>query len=594
VARIPQAFIDELVSRVDIVELIDARVPLKKKGRDYMACCPFHGEKTPSFSVSPQKQFYHCFGCGAHGTALGFLMEYDRLEFLDAVRALADLTGMQLPETASGGGKAADGPSLAPLYAQMDEAAALYKRQLKESPRAIEYLKKRGVSGEVAAEFAIGYAPDAWDTAVKALGHDAAAREALVTTGLAIKREGGRDDGIYDRFRDRVMFPIRDARGRVIGFGGRILDQGEPKYLNSPETPLFHKGRELYGLYEARQAERNLERLLVVEGYMDVIALAQHGVRNAVATLGTATTPEHLTRLFRVVREVVFCFDGDKAGRAAAWRALENALAVLADGREVRFLFLPEGEDPDTLVRKEGQEGFQQRLAKAQPLSQYLIDHLREQVNLGTLEGRAKLADLAKPLIARIPESVFRTLVTNRIAELTRVAAQDIARNATDRRGDAPRRGGGRAPAMTPVLTPIRKAIALALLQPTVTAAADPVALRALGQPGLDLLADLCEFFREHPGANAATVVTHWAGTERGAMVERMLTLSVETPEDGVAPEFEGLIADLARGGSRQRRQELEAKLEQLGFAGLSQAEKDEYSALIRTERKEPQSGQNT
>jgi len=592
VARLPQSFIDELVSRVDIVELIDARVPLKKKGRDYMACCPFHGEKTPSFSVSPQKQFYHCFGCGAHGTALGFLIEYERLEFLDAVRMLAEMAGVPMPEVS--GGKP-EGPTLAPLYAQLDEATALYKRLLKDAPRAIEYLKQRGVSGEIAAEFALGYAPDAWDTAVKALGHDEASRENLITNGLAIKRDD--NSGSYDRFRDRVMFPIRDARGRVIGFGGRILDQGEPKYLNSPETPLFHKGRELYGLFEARQAERNLERLLVVEGYMDVIALAQHGVRNAVATLGTSTTPEHLTRLFRVVPEVVFCFDGDKAGRAAAWRALENALGALADGREVRFLFLPEGDDPDTLVRREGQDGFQQRLGKSQPLSQYLIDHLREQVDLATLEGRAKLADLAKPLIARIPESVFRTLITDRIAELTRVAARDIARPAPSGGRDRPRfgdpdgpRGAGRAPAVTPV----RKALALALLQPSVTATTDPAALRLLGQPGLELLAELCEFFRDHPGATAATVVMHWAGTERGATVEKLLTLPLEVPEDGVAAEFEGLVADLTRQTLRHRRQALEARLEEVGYPGLSQAEKDEYSALIRAERKELPGGQNT
>jgi DNA primase len=584
--RIPQTFIDELLSRVDIVELIDARVPLKKKGRDYMACCPFHSEKSASFSVSPTKQFFHCFGCGAHGTALGFLMDYDRLEFLDAVRALADHAGMQMPDT--GQGKSDGGAGLAPLFALLDETTALYKRALKDSPRGIDYLKQRGVSGEVAAEFALGYAPDAWQTVVDALGRDAAAREGLVATGLAIKRDDG---GLYDRFRDRVMFPIRDGRGRCIGFGGRILDQGEPKYLNSPETPLFHKGRELYGLYEARQADRNLNRLMVVEGYMDVIALAQSGLRYAVATLGTATTPEHLTKLFRVVPEVVFCFDGDRAGRAAAWRALENTLPALADGREVKFLFLPDGEDPDTLVRKEGKAAFEARMAKALPLSQYLVDQLRAMADLTTIEGRAKVADAAKPLLARVPDSVYRKLLTERVAELTRVDAESLGGGrssaASDRRRAQPTRP--RAPG----LTPVRRAIALLLIEPKLAPGVDQAALRGLDLPGFALLADLAAFFAERPGARAAAALEHWRGTDSGLHLERLAALDLPVLEEGLEDELKGVLADLLRGGSTRRLGELEARLREVGFDGLSATEKSEYSSLIRAERKEPRQGQN-
>ena len=363
--RIPQQFIEELLGRADIVELIDKRVPLKKQGREFAACCPFHNEKSPSFFVSPVKQFYHCFGCGAHGTALSFLIEYEHMEFPEAVRELASLVGMEMPQLERGEDKTS---VLAPLYEVLDRAARYYREQLKRAPQAIDYLKNRGLTGEIAAEFGLGYVPAGWDNLLKVVGTDSGSQQALLGAGMLIEKEG--EHRFHDRFRERVMFPIRDSRGRIIGFGGRILDKGEPKYLNSPETALFHKGRELYGLYEARQALRDIPRLLVVEGYMDVVALAQYGLRYAVATLGTSTTEEHLKKLFRVAPEVVFCFDGDRAGRAAAWRALENALPEAQDGRQIRFLFLPDGEDPDTLVRKEGKDAFEKRIVgSALPLS---------------------------------------------------------------------------------------------------------------------------------------------------------------------------------------------------------------------------------
>ncbi|MFP4181655.1 MAG: DNA primase, partial [Thiohalospira sp.] len=357
--RIPQNFIDDLVSRTDIVEVIGERVPLKRKGREYAACCPFHDERTPSFYVSPEKQFYHCFGCGAHGTALGFLMDYGHLSFPEAVEDLAGRLGLDVPREGDDGRPPA--PDRTPLYETLAAAADYYRAMLRrhdQARRAADYLKGRGVSGATARDYGLGFAPPGWRNLLPALGGGEETRKRLVEAGLLIERDDG---GVHDRFRDRVIFPIHDHRGRPIAFGGRILGDGEPKYLNSPESPVFHKGRELYGLYEARRALRRLDRLLVVEGYMDVIALAGAGVHHAVATLGTATTADHLDRAFRLTGEVVFCFDGDRAGREAAWRALENALPVLRDGRSVRFLFLPEGEDPDTLVRREGGAAFGER-----------------------------------------------------------------------------------------------------------------------------------------------------------------------------------------------------------------------------------------
>jgi DNA primase len=383
------------MGRTDIVEVINARVPLKKAGREYKACCPFHGEKTPSFTVSPNKQFYHCFGCGAHGTALGFLMDFEHLSFPEAVEELASLAGLEVPREQS-----PEGERRIDLYGLLDAVAGFYRDELKRHAPAVDYLKARGISGTTAATFGLGWAPEAWDAVLKRFGRDEETIRRLATAGLLIERDGG---GHYDRFRGRVMFPIRDARGRVIAFGGRVLGKDEPKYLNSPETPLFHKGRELYGLYEARQALRHIDRLLVVEGYMDVVGLREAGIPWAVATLGTATTPEHLERLFRVTEEVVFCFDGDRAGRQAAWRALENTLPTLGEGRQVRFLFLPEGEDPDSLVRTEGAEAFTARLARALPLSDYLHDELAARVDMDSMDGRARLAELAKPLVAKVP-----------------------------------------------------------------------------------------------------------------------------------------------------------------------------------------------
>jgi DNA primase len=397
-ARIPQAFIDELISRADVLDVVGARVALKKAGSNYKGLCPFHGEKTPSFTVSAEKGFYHCFGCGAHGTALNFLMEHDSLSFPEAVEALADMLSMEMPSS-----DAAEEPrgELDLIFAVLREADQIYRHQLRDHPAAIEYLKNRGIDGETAARFAIGYAPDAWDTVLKELGADRADR--LIQAGLVIENEQGRR---YDRFRDRIMFPIRDPRGRIIGFGGRVLGSGDPKYLNSPETPVFHKGQSLYGLFEARQQPGRPEQIVVVEGYMDVVALTQHGVGPVVATLGTATTTEHIRRLTRLSQRIVFCFDADRAGRDAAWRALQTALPYGGGSAEIKFLLLPEGEDPDSYVRSAGAEAFQARLAAAAPLSRFMVDELSDRVDLSNTDGRAKLLALARPLLAQLPVGV--------------------------------------------------------------------------------------------------------------------------------------------------------------------------------------------
>src|SRR3954471_11182387 len=419
---IPHEFIDTLLGRVDIVEVVDRFVPLKKAGANYQACCPFHSEKTPSFTVSPTKQFYHCFGCGAHGTAIGFMIEYAGVGFIDAVKDLAQGAGMQMPEFKAerARGKTDEGED---LYALMLQAAQYYRNQLKHAPHAIEYLKNRGLSGEIAKEFGIGYAPDGWQN-LQAAFPDYNAKS-LITAGLVIQGDEGKR---YDRFRDRVMFPIVDQRGNVIGFGGRVLDKGEPKYLNSPETPLFEKGRGLYGLSQGRRAIRDAERVIVVEGYMDVVALAQSGIGYAVATLGTATTPTHVQKLLRQVDDVVFCFDGDDAGRRAAWRALENSLDQLADGKQLSFLFLPQGEDPDTYVRKLGKDAFEKMLGDAKPLSQFLIDELKSRVDLTTGEGRAALLKEAKPLITRITAPFLGRIIRQSLAQVGGVELHELER----------------------------------------------------------------------------------------------------------------------------------------------------------------------
>ena len=522
--RIPQSFIDELIARIDIVELVGSRVQLKRAGREWKACCPFHAEKTPSFWVSPDKQFYHCFGCGAHGTALGFLMEHDKLPFPDAVEELASRLGLEAPREDDGRGtRTRPGDDAYELLAQ---ASQFYRDALRESTRAKNYLAGRGITQETCVKFAIGYAPDAWDTVLKRFGGSPERERLLAEAGLVVERSGAGETGYYDRFRDRVMFPIRDARGRVIAFGGRIIDEGEPKYLNSPETPLFHKGRELYGLYEARQALRKIERLLVVEGYVDVARLAQAGIAYAVATLGTATTPEHLNRLFRVTSEIVFCFDGDRAGRTAAWRALENALEHARDGRQLKFLFLPEGHDPDTLVGEEGAAAFEARLSSALPLSEFLVTQLATQADLASVDGRARLAELVRPLLARVPAGVYHELLLERLAQEVRMPAGRLAEllNARPEASHgAPRVRGGRRAATAgrhPLLT---QAIVLLLHHPKAARAIGEVPAFLQGEHrGFAVLRELLEITRLEPELNTAQLVERWRDRPEGARIAEL------------------------------------------------------------------------
>lgn len=431
---IPQSFIDELLTRTDIVEVIDSRVKLKKTGKNYSACCPFHNEKSPSFSVSPDKQFYHCFGCGVSGSAIKFLMEYEGLSFPDSVGKLAQSVGLDVPKEQASQQEIQKQQQQQPLFELMQQATEFFEQMLRSHPernKAVDYLKGRGLSGKAAQFFSVGYAPAGWDNLQDALAPNADKNliKQLISCGMLIEREDGRT---YDRFRDRVMFPIRDLRGRTIAFGGRVLTDEKPKYLNSPETPIFHKGNELYGLYEARKIRQKLTRLLIVEGYMDVVALAEHGIHYAVATLGTATSEHHLRRLFKIVPEVIFCFDGDNAGRTAAARAMETVLPLLEDGLQVRFLFLPDGEDPDTLIRQEGKQGFEHRVNTSTHLPEFLFNHLKQQVDVDSLHGKARLDQLAAPLIYRLPHGILRTLMEKRLDKELGTESVALERLATD------------------------------------------------------------------------------------------------------------------------------------------------------------------
>jgi DNA primase len=565
---IPQDFIQALLGRVDIVDVIDRHVKLKKSGANFSACCPFHNEKTPSFSVSPSKQFYHCFGCGVHGTAISFLMEYSGQSFPDAVRELAESVGMQVPQESARD----DAPrreqhrGLADL---MVEALGYYRAQLKKSPAAIEYLKKRGLSGEIAARYGIGYAPEGWQN-LQTVFPDYATSALVKDTGLAIENDEGRR---YDRFRDRVMFPILDGRGNVIGFGGRIIGAGEPKYLNSPETPLFEKGRELYGLYQARRAIRDSSTVIVVEGYMDVVALAQSGIENAVATLGTSTTPYHLQKLLRMAENIVFCFDGDAAGRKAAWRALEVSLPLLADGKAVSFLFLPAEDDPDTFVRRLGKEAFLAELARAKPLSQFLLDELASRADLASEEGRARMVSLAKPLVAQIEAPALGLLIRRRLAEVLGVSREEFA-------GVFPQQAAPRSPAPAVGRAPRRtrslesRLLARLLAQPLLARGVDPTLIPA-SAPESAALGAVIEFLRESGAANSAQVSAHFEGTEHAALIEHALSdqLLVDAGEGiDLAAEVVDIQAKL-----RMDRDKREMEALMLRMAAGDAAAEEEY-----------------
>jgi DNA primase len=579
---IPQDFIQSLLGRVDIVDVVDRHVKLKKAGVNFSACCPFHNEKTPSFTVSPSKQFYHCFGCGAHGNAIGFLMEYSGLAYPEAIRSLAETVGMPVPETRSRAERpgAAEAPGLA---ARMMDALAYYRAELKKSPAAIEYLKGRGLSGEIAARYGLGYAPDGWQN-LEAVFTDYATAS-LKDTGLVIDSEPGEGAGEkksrrYDRFRHRVMFPILDARGNVIGFGGRVIGAGEPKYLNSPETPLFEKGRELYGLYQARRAIRDTDRVVVVEGYMDVVALAQHGVENAVATLGTATTPFHVSKLLKLADNVVFCFDGDAAGRKAAWRALEVSLPVLSDGKVVSFLFLPAEDDPDTYVRRLGKAAFEQAVAEAKPLSQFLFAELAGHVDMATEEGRARFLAQSKPLIAQIEAPALGAMLRRRLGELARLDPEEINRlippKAPERRSAAP---PARAP--RPSARPAEsKLLGRILVRPELAGTVPDEVMTAHGPESAALRA-VVGYFRRDPKLTLGQASAYFEGSEHQASITEALNEPLlnqaESPDFDMATEV-GDLVDKLRAERRARRHN---ELARLLVAGTATPEQQaEYASL--------------
>jgi DNA primase len=566
---IPESFIQELLNRLDIVDVVDRYVPLKKAGANYQACCPFHTEKSPSFSVSPTKQFYHCFGCGAHGTAIRFVMEYQGMGFVEAVEELAKSAGLAVPQEAVAQHSKAKAQDSADLGEAMHQAMQFYRAQLKQSETAIDYLKKRGLSGEIAARFGIGYAPSGWQGLATVFADYNA--KALVQAGLVIENDEGKR---YDRFRDRIMFPILNQRMTVIGFGGRVLGAGEPKYLNSPETPLFEKGKELYGLPQARQAIREKGCVLVVEGYMDVVALAQHGVGYAVATLGTATTPEHVRKLLRQTDNIVFCFDGDTAGRKAAWRALENSLAQLADDKSLKFLFLPQGEDPDSYIRSQGKTAFETLLAEAMPLSQFLLRELAGRVEMNTQEGRAHLVQMAQPLLQQIAAPTLGLMLRKRLAEMADIAQSELeglyqvkplARKA------AVTAHRSRKPASLE-----RKLLQLLLSQPDLARRLDENVLA--GQTGL--LPAVVEFAEIAQSLTTAALLEHFRDSAYGGLLEEIVGEILQwDAEFDVEAEFDGAVSQLRK---TVRKAQIDALLARAREPGLSVDEKALLQELLR------------
>ncbi|NRF29251.1 DNA primase [Vibrio coralliilyticus] len=577
--HIPRSFIDDLLARLDIVDIIDARVKLKKKGKNYGACCPFHNEKTPSFSVSQEKQFYHCFGCGAHGNAIDFMMEYERLEFPEAIEELASYLGVDVPREQRQGGRF---PSNQPqanteqkrnLYDLMTGIAQFYRDQLKLSGSkvAIDYLKERGLSGEIVQKFGIGYVADEWDLVRKNFGQQKQAQDMLVSGGMLIENDKGNR---YDRFRGRVMFPIRDRRGRVIGFGGRVIGDGTPKYLNSPETPIFHKGKELYGLYEVTQAYREPPQILVVEGYMDVVALAQYGVDYSVASLGTSTTGDHIQLLFRQTNTVVCCYDGDRAGKEAAWRALENALQYLKTGNTLKFLFLPDGEDPDSYIRKYGKGAFEQQMHQAIPLSRYLFENLIEihQLNLGSNEGKSALRAHASSLINKIPDPYFQELLEKLLDE----------RTGFDNRLRQPRRKTNETrpqPHKELKRTPMREVIALLIQNPSYAQMVpDLSSVKGLSVPGLSLFVEVLEYCHHHPNVNTGQLTEHWRNTSYDALLSRLAGWEIPLDEDNEQDIFLDSLDKILAQCVEKQIENLQAKERSVG---LSTEERRELLALM-------------
>ncbi len=570
---IPQDFIDDLIARADIVEVIGKRAQLKKAGREFKACCPFHDEKTPSFTVSPDKGFYHCFGCGAHGTVIGFLMDFEHLSFVEAIESLASSMGMEVPRKEN----SKSTQRYDALLSLMESVASFWQDNLKKTPSAIEYLKKRGIDGSTAKRYGIGYAPNNWTKILDKFGTSKEGIENLLSTGLIIRKD---DDKYYDRFRDRIMFPIRDTRGRTIGFGGRIISNGEPKYLNSPETILFHKGQELYGLYEAKQALRQIEHLIVVEGYMDTLALAKHGIDSSVATLGTATSNEHLNRLFRLTDSIYFSFDGDRAGKKAAWRALENTLPQIREGRQIRFIFLPKGHDPDSFINENGVGAFLKLMEMGMPLSEFLINELSVKVDMNTIDGKAKLAEIAHPLVNKIPTGVYRELLIENLAKIIGLTVQklekmmllDSKRNKTTQHLISKNTKVDKKPLINSGPSIVRRAITLILNNPEAGKMLDINKLNNLNRAGIDLLSSLIKTTQSEPSITTAGLLERWRDDKQGQHLGKLVVTDLPKSEefDAVA-ELEECLNQLAVASHKER---IELLIEKQRFGGLTEEEK--------------------
>lgn len=579
---IPRQFIDDLLARTDIVELVDSRVPLKKAGKNYQACCPFHTEKSPSFTVSQDKQFYHCFGCGAHGNAISFIMEFDRLEFVDAIEELASYHSLDVPREESNKSPEQQRKDIQAAqqrkddYELMAQISRFYQQQLKvaeDKDVAIDYLKGRGLTGEIVKQFGIGYIADQWDGMMKVFGQSKASSQQLVDLGMAIQGDKQRP---YDRFRGRIMFPIRDKRGRHIGFGGRVLGDGTPKYLNSPETRIYHKGHELYGLYEAKIANKNLDKLVVVEGYMDVVALAQHGVDYAVASLGTATTFEQLQTMFRTVKEVICCYDGDRAGRDAAWRAMENALPLIRDGYTLKFIFLPDGEDPDTMVRDKGKEAFEQLLSQATPLSKFLFEHLLSRVDINSLEGKSALVEMFQPYLEKLPESVLKDSMMTELANKFGAGHEKQLQRLSNANQSTAQQVAQQKPTKA---TPTRLAIALLLEQPSLASKMpNPHLLAHLNMPGIPLLNEMINITSQQPEMNSAQLIENFRGRAEENQLAKLACWQHGVMAENAEEFFLDTIEKLFNSFIEQRTEVL---LQKARIGEINLQEKQELQALL-------------
>ena len=578
---IPQHFIDELLARIDIVDVIDAYVPLKKAGKNHQACCPFHDEKTPSFTVSQQKQFYHCFGCGANGTAISFLMEYLHMGFVEAIEDLASRAGMEIPREAAAASQSNN--KTTEFYELMELVTQFYCKQLRQHPeanKAVDYLKGRGISGEIAKEYELGFAPPGWDNLLKELGRSDEASKRLTSIGAVIEKEQG---GFYDRFRERITFPIRDQRGRAIGLGGRVLNDEKPKYLNSPETPIFHKGRELYGLYQARKVLKDVDCLFVVEGYMDVIALAQYGISNTVASLGTAATPEHIEKMFRVTGKIVFCFDGDEAGNKAAWRAMENALSLLRDGKQVYFIFLPEGEDPDTYVRGNGKEAFLDSNLRM-PLSKFLFNSISSDIDLQSLEGRSEMVNKTLPYLNKLPSDPYKDILIQELGKITHYEIDDIEQRLTaspDSDNKTKKKFVKPLNTQDKGLEKIRWLIRCLLHQPALANELKSADILAkFTSPGIIFLHELIEFIRSRPNITLAGILENWRDTK---FEQRLRALAAEEEafdEIGVTSET---FLDAIQGLINANKQEFESFKAKMSPSDLTEEEKSKYREMQKS-----------